>query len=126
MGNRRRLYLVLLAMWVALTFVLTSLPNQKVQLPFHFGDKAAHLGFYAVMGFFCALWRRECGVPLSRAVAQALLFVALVGAVDEVHQHWIPGRSMDLFDWMADICGGAAGGLVSAVLPRWFPALVTE
>ncbi len=113
-------------MWVALTFVLTSLPHREIHLSFRFADKAAHLGFYAVMGFFCALWRRECGVSTSRAILQTLFFVALVGAVDEVHQHWIPGRSMELFDWIADICGGAAGGLVSAVLPRWFPALVTE
>ena len=124
--SRRRLYRALLVVWVVLTFVLTSLPNPGAHLSFHFADKAAHLGFYAVMGFFFALWRRECGFPAARAIFQALLFVAVIGAVDEVHQRWIPGRSMELFDWIADACGGAAGALFSVVLPRLFPALITE
>lgn len=123
---RKRLFLVLLLLWASLTFVLTSLPNADLPVRFRFSDKAAHLGFYAVMGLLCGLWRRASGVPTGRAILQALLFIALFGAVDEVHQHFIPGRSMELADWFADLVGGGGGSLFSAVLPRFFPVLLTE
>ena len=124
--NRRRIYLFLLIAWMSLTFLLTSLPNPRVPHLFSFEDKAAHLGFYAVMGFLCGLWRRESGASAGRAVLGALLFTACAGAVDEVHQHWIPGRSMELIDWIMDILGGGLGGWFSMLLPPVFPFLLTE
>ncbi len=124
--SRRRLYLALLAAWVVLTFALTSIPHPSVHLPFRFADKAAHFWFYGVMGFLCALWRRESGVPAKRAVLEGLLFTAVMGAVDEVHQHWIPGRSMELLDWVADAMGGGIGACLSLFLPHLFPFLITE
>jgi VanZ family protein len=124
--ERRRIYLVLLVGWVGLTFLLTSIPHPHLPVDVPYFDKAAHFGIYGVTGFLYALLRRETGVPRSRAILHALLFVASVGAVDEVHQHWIPGRSMDLFDWMTDVAGGALGTAASGVLPRFLPFLVTE
>lgn len=124
--SQRRLYLALLFLWALLTFVLTSIPNPDVPVPFRFADKAAHLGFYAVMGILCGLWRRASGCSAREAVLQTLLFVAVAGALDEVHQHWIPGRTMSLLDWAADLLGGGTGGAFSAVLPRIFPFLLTE
>ena len=124
--SRRRIYLALLVSWVVLTFLLTSLPKSGIQLHFRFADKAAHFGFYGVMGFLCALWRREVGTPARRAVLEALLFVAGTGAVDEVHQNWIPGRSAELLDWAADMLGGGIGAWCSVLLPALFPFLITE
>ena len=123
---RRKIYLALWAGWAALTFVLTSIPNPEIEVPIPGADKLEHLAFYGVMGFFFALWRRESGAPLKRAVVHALLFTAAAGAVDEAHQFWIPGRFADPLDWLADAAGGGGGALVSAVLPRWLPFLVTE
>lgn len=124
--ERRKIYLAFLVLWVALTFSLTSIPNLEVDVPLPHADKVAHFGFYGVMGLLCALWRRESGRAARGAVLTALLFVAVVGAVDEIHQHWIPGRSMDLFDWVADTTGGGTGALFSVVLPAIFPFLLTE
>ncbi len=124
--SRRRTYFILLILWVALTLVLTSIPHPGSVFHFRFADKLAHMGFYGVMGFLCALWRRVSGVPTGRAVLEALFFVAAVGAVDEVHQHWIPGRSVSLFDWAADVLGGGCGAWFSVVLPSLFPFLITE
>jgi VanZ family protein len=124
--SRRRLYLALLVAWVVLTFFLTSFPNPRVPLPFRFADKAAHLVIYAVMGLLCAFWRRESGVSAGRAILSALFFTAVVGAVDEVHQVWIPGRSAEFFDWAMDALGGGVGAWFSVVLPLVFPFLITE
>lgn len=124
--SRRRLYFCLLVVWVVFTFFLTSLPKQSLHLPFRVSDKAAHFGFYGVMGFLCALWRRESGFPAVRAILYAVLFASFAGAVDEVHQHWIPGRSMELLDWMADTLGGGIGAIFSVLLPHLLPSLITE
>jgi len=123
---RRRLYFFLLLLWVGLTFVFTSIPNLEVPGGIPFWDKGAHFVFYGVTGFLCALWRRESGFPAKRAVLYAVLFVLAVGAVDEIHQHWIPGRSMELLDWMADTLGGGIGAIFSVLLPHLLPSLITE
>jgi len=123
---RKRFYLSLLIVWVGLTFLLTSLPNPRLSVDIPYLDKAAHLGIYCVMGLLCTLWRRESGISAGRAVLESLLFAAMTGAVDEVHQHWIPGRSMELLDWMADILGGGTGAVFALLLPHLFPFLITE
>ena len=125
MVTRGRLYLLMLAGWVALTLTLTSIPNPEFGSSFPGADKIAHFGFYGVAGFLFVLWRREIGTGAAVAVVWAAIFAALLGAVDEVHQQWIPGRSMELLDWAVDFAGGTAGGLCSAVAASMLPYLLT-
>ncbi len=124
--TRRRKYLVLLGIWVGFTFVLTSIPNPNLAIDIPFSDKVAHFGFYAVTGFLCAMWRRHCSASAAMAILAGAGLAALVGGIDEIHQNWIPGRTMDLFDWLADAAGGGVGAMISAVLPSLFPFLLTE
>jgi VanZ family protein len=123
--TRERLYLAMLAAWVALTLTLTSIPNPEFGPTFPGADKIAHFGFYGVAGFLFVLWRREIGKSAAMAVVWAAIFAALLGAVDEFHQQWIPGRSMELLDWAADFAGGTAGGFCSAVAASMLPFLLT-
>jgi VanZ family protein len=123
--KRGRLYLLMLAGWVALTLTLTSIPDPEFGPSFPGADRIAHFGFYGVMGFLFVLWRRETGAGAAAAVVWAAIFAALLGAVDEFHQQWIPGRSMELLDWAADFAGGTAGGFCSAVAVSMFPFLIT-
>jgi len=115
----------MLAGWVALTLTLTSIPNPEFSPLFPGADTAAHFGFYGVMGFLFVLWRRETGKGAVAAFLSAAIFAALLGAVDEFHQQWIPGRSMELLDWVADFAGGTAGGFCSAVAASMIPYLLT-
>ena len=123
--TRGRLYLAMLAGWVALTLILTSIPNPEFGPTFTGADMIAHFAFYGVAGFLFALWRRESGQGAAAAVLSAAIFAAFLGAVDEVHQRWIPGRSMELLDWVADFAGGTAGGFCSAVAASMIPFLLT-
>ena len=124
--TRNRLYFSMLAAWVALTLTLTSIPNLNIGPNFPWEDKVAHFGFYGVAGFLFVLWRREIGKGAAVAVAWAAIFAALLGAVDEFHQQWIPGRSMELLDWVMDFAGGTAGGFCSAVAASMLPSLLTR
>ncbi|HEX2719776.1 MAG TPA: VanZ family protein [Candidatus Deferrimicrobium sp.] len=123
--TREWLYFAMLAGWVALTLTLTSIPNPEFGPSFPGADKIAHFGFYGVAGFLFVLWRREIGTGAAVAMVWAVIFTALLGAVDEVHQHWIPGRSMELLDWTADFAGGTAGAFCSAVAASMLPFLLT-
>ena len=123
--TRGRTYFAMLAAWVALTLTLTSIPNLDVGPNFPGADKVAHFGFYGVAGFLFVLWRRELGAGAAAAVIWAAIFAALLGAIDEFHQQWIPGRSMEFLDWAADFAGGMAGGFCSAVAASILPFLLT-
>ena len=123
--TRERLYFTILTGWVILTLTLTSIPNPHFGPTFQGADKVAHFGFYGIAGFLFVLWRREIGTGAAVAVVWAVIFAALLGAVDEFHQQWIPGRSMEFFDWMADFAGGTAGVFCSAVAVSMIPFLLT-
>ena len=116
----------MLAAWVALTLTLTSIPDPEFGPSFPGADKLAHFAFYGVMGFLFVLWRREVGTGAAAAVVWVAIFAALLGAVDEFHQRWIPGRSMELLDWAMDFAGGTAGGVCSALAASMLPSLLTR
>jgi VanZ family protein len=92
--------------WAAVLFLFSSRPT----LPTDLGgglDKVAHFGAYAVLGLLLAQGaltsRLAWGWPVLLGLAYA--------ASDEIHQHFVPGRSPDVADWAADALGVAAGCL---------------
>ena len=63
---------------------------------------------YAVLAWLAS---RALTRPSARGAFTVLALVAAFGAADEGHQHFIPGRSMDGADLIADIVGGGVGVL---------------
>lgn len=98
-------------LWAAAIFWASSRPT--VPLPSGWGtDKLAHFGAYTVLGFLLAR-----GTAASRLSAGwAVVLGVLYGASDEVHQHFVPGRSVEVGDWVADALGVVAGVLLSSWL----------
>jgi VanZ family protein len=83
-------------------------------------DKVVHFAMYAVLGFLTAralggarTSRGAVARPAPRALALAIVAVALFAAADEWHQHWVPGRSTDVLDWCADVAGGTLALLLA-------------
>ena len=80
-------------------------------------DKLDHLAEFAVLGALLrnavSLYNPLPGVTPAMCV---LTLGACYGALDELHQSLVPGRSMQLSDWLADTVGVALG---SCVLDRW-------
>lgn len=67
-------------------------------------DKVVHLGLYAVL----ALLGR---VRFGRGSPANIVLCLAFGGLDEWHQHFVPGRCMDLLDWLADATGALLGAL---------------
>jgi VanZ family protein len=49
------------------------------------------------------------GGVMRGALLLALSLASLYGATDEFHQSFVPGRSADVLDWLADTLGAALG-----------------
>ena len=94
---------------------LDSIPGRD--LPAVSGvDKLAHLALYGVLG---ALSTNAVVPPSQRPGARVLgaviLGVSMFGAMDELHQAFVPGRTPDVRDWLADTAGAAAASMLTAV-----------
>jgi UDP-2,3-diacylglucosamine pyrophosphatase LpxH len=86
-----------------------------IELPPPF-DKGAHATVFAVLALALdvALRHAAPGLPLYRRHLLIFAAVSLYGATDEWHQAFVPGRSCEVADWVADTLGGAlALGLAS-------------
>jgi VanZ family protein len=97
--------------WAVLILVLTSIPQPH--LPDVRGiDKLGHLCMYGVLGLLTV---RSFATDLRpwRIFLLVLLGICLFGALDEWHQQFIPGRTMDVRDWLADSLGAGLGGMLS-------------
>jgi VanZ family protein len=82
-------------------------------------DKILHATEYAVLGALLLVALRLLGVRTWRAVLLATALASAYGASDEFHQSFVPGRSADVRDWVADTFGAALGACAAfAVLRR--------
>ena len=116
----RWLSLALAVGWMAIIFALSSEPKPALDLGFSGQDKFLHLGAYGLLGLLCiGAMPRQAGAGYSlRQVALAAAVAALYGLSDEWHQSFVPGRSADLLDLVADAAGGLLGALLGRLLSR--------
>jgi len=99
---------------MVLIFVLSSMSGLG-PIPGGVDDGVAHALQYAVLaalllrGLAGARWR---GVRV-RAAALAVLLATLYGVTDEAHQWFVPGRTAEVTDLVADALGAAvAAGVI--------------
>lgn len=91
---------------MAAIFVASA--QHRVRLPdFRDSDKVSHFAAYSVLGAALAYGGASTGTgPLPLVLAGSLY-----GASDELHQAFVPGRSPDARDWLADTAGALLGVL---------------
>jgi VanZ family protein len=106
------------ALWALVIVALTSVPGRAVpEVAIPHIDKVVHATLYAVLA---ALTAWSLSAPRRvRALLAVVALASLFGAADEWHQQFIPGRSQDRNDWLADSVGAALGVLfITAALAR--------
>ena len=85
---------------------LSTLPTPPADLSFY----DVHIAAYAGLG---AVTARATGKGLRdvswRAVLGAIVIASLYGVSDEYHQMFVPGRSFDVLDMVADTIGSVIG-----------------
>ena len=116
----RRLSLLLALGWMAFIFWESSSAIQ-LDLPelFPHEDKLAHL---VLFGLLAAFWLGSFPTTStgyrSREVWFAILIATLYGALDEWHQSFVPGRTADPLDLLADGVGALLFAWSLAALMR--------
>ena len=109
----RYLFVLLTLGWADLIYYLSSQPGMDVRPLFVGQDKVFHFIVFGILGFL--------GMGAAKATTQgykprqvwlAIALVALYGVLDEFHQHFVPGRTADRYDVIADIVGGMFGAWV--------------
>lgn len=107
-----RYHLPVIALAIAI-FILSSIPQlNPPDLGFEIQDKFYHFVFYAVFGYLVA--RSFFLLKFSQLFQRhylvfAVVFSAVYGLSDEIHQYYIPGRFCSLGDFVADGLGAATG-----------------
>lgn len=98
-----------------------SEPPVPEALQFRFADKVMHFCAYFVIGALAALGSGRRRLSWGRgAVVEAVVLATLHGALDEVHQGFVPGREPSVGDLAADLLGALLGAwLLAKVLSRY-------
>jgi VanZ family protein len=108
---------------VAIIFAASSIPNLK-EIPGGISDKSGHsIGYAMLAGLILRALAggRLQGVTWKRVLA-AIGLSTLYGVSDEFHQLFVPGRSADPYDVLADCVGSTIGTTIGWLLSaarRW-------
>lgn len=95
-------------------FVFSSIPEPPQLIPlFPHSDKVTHFVEYAALGFLLlrALDSTKTSHTGFNLRAMAVILAIIYGISDELHQHFVPGRFMELWDLLSDGFGAYAGQL---------------
>jgi VanZ family protein len=102
-------------LWAATVFWLSS-QSQLIELPYALSwDKLQHCAAYAAGGAALAHAVGGRGRGPWLAVALGVLY----GASDELHQWFVPSRSSDVRDLLADAVGVLAGVFIYRTFLSW-------
>jgi len=113
------------AFWPALAYMLLiwALSSIPIQMDFSrvpLRDKGVHFLEYGTLSVLLAHALRKTYPGRSGLMlwAAAALTTTVWGAIDEIHQAFVPGRFSDSGDLVADACGASVGALLYLVLRR--------
>ncbi len=119
---KARHYLILMLAWMALIWILSSLPSKNLPSIKIWGfDKLAHLGVYLVWGILAGLYlsKRKASTKMA---CLSFFTMLLIAALDEYHQHYIPGREVSGYDLLANASGLLLAFVLYFVLKSREPA----
>jgi VanZ family protein len=114
------IYIPLVLYWIVL-FTATTLPGQDLP-DLGFSDKIQHFGAFFVLAILLNLaliYQKKSYFLFKNASISTIIITLSYGAIDEIHQLFISGRSADIRDWLADSSGVIIGILLLNVLKNF-------
>jgi len=102
---KKSFFLVLAILWMAIIWLLSSIPNPGLPSANIIGiDKLAHSGEYFIWGMLVNQYLRYLKYG-KWGYWLVFLIMLLCAALDEYHQKYIPGRSVSIYDFVANALG---------------------
>jgi VanZ family protein len=97
--------------WAIVIYVASSIPSTRLpKILVQVSDKFLHVMVFFVFGLLLYRGLDQPNGPSGFSGRRAMLALAAVivyGLADELHQSFVPGRTLDLWDIVADSIGGA-------------------
>lgn len=72
-------------------------------------DKLVHLVCFAGLAFWVSF---ALNIKTYKSFWIPTIIVSTYGIIDEIHQHFTPGRYVSFFDWTCDTIGAILGSLI--------------
>lgn len=113
-------YYVAVAAYCAFIFWLSNQPHPpQPDIRFPEMDKIAHAILFGGLASLVSLGLHRSGKPHRPAIYHLapVLTVLAYGIFDECHQYFVPPRTPDIFDIVADVTGAI---LAQELLRNWF------
>lgn len=113
--NKIKTRVIKILKWIPALFIfgtswyLSSLETIEQMPSFWNADKLVH---FICFGGLCFWVSFGCNLQTTNKIWIPVLIVSLYGGIDEFHQSFTPGRSVSVFDWLADTTGAVMGALV--------------
>lgn len=106
--------------WAFLIFCESSIPSDDIPQSIILSqDKLIHMAIFAVLAWLVYRGLRLRAVARWEVAAWVTFLLCLVyGAADELHQYFVPGRSMDVYDLIADVIGAALAIWLARTMER--------
>lgn len=105
---------------MVIIFVQSSFPSISLpEVEIISADKLIHMGVYGLLAALCyiSLIHLSRKNTLSNSpFSWSLVITSLYGITDELHQYYVPNRSSELQDWLADF----AGAVVAVLIIKYF------
>jgi VanZ family protein len=98
-------------LYMMLIFQFSSESDPMPVVTAHIWDKLLHTFEYGALAMLLTRALAGEGLSYARAAVLAVLLTSMYGATDEYHQWFVPMRTSDLRDWIADTTGAAIGAL---------------
>lgn len=101
--------------WLLIIFIQSSFP--AIELPkveFISADKLIHMGVYGLLTALCyvsLIHSEKQNIFSSKPILWSFIICTVYGASDEIHQYFVPNRSAEVQDWLADV-----GGVIMMIL----------
>lgn len=97
-------------LWMGVIFALSSIPGNYIpEQPFDLFDKLVHATLFGILTYliYRGFQYQDRSFFLKNfSIGIAFFICVLYGMLDEMHQRFVPGRTPDVTDALADIIGG--------------------
>lgn len=110
--NRIKALLIPLVLYWLLLFIGTTLPADHFSDILEISDKIKHFTAYLGLAVLLALnlhFQEKWKFVALNYLIYTFIICSTYGILDEVHQIFVPNRSAEFLDWLADLFGTIVG-----------------
>ena len=113
--HRTKILLIPLILYWLFIFIGTSLPSDNISTIIEIGDKVKHFFAYFILASLLSLnlhFQNKWNTISVNYIFFTLLICTFYGIFDELHQMYVPNRSAEFYDFLADFFGSTTGAFL--------------